>query len=162
MKKAVFAGTFDPFTLGHYDIVKRASLLFDKVVVAVAKQHGKANVRALKNRIEIAELSVCDVKNAEVVAFDGLLSEFAKSCGTDVIIRGLRSSSDFEYERSLGEVYREQNKHIECVYLISSHAVAHISSTLVRELTPLGANIGGYVKEQALTLIEKLYGAEKE
>ena len=66
MKKAVFAGTFDPFTLGHYDIVKRASLLFDKVVVAVAKQHGKANVRALKNRIEIAELSVFLRENSKL------------------------------------------------------------------------------------------------
>ena len=159
MRKALFAGTFDPFTLGHYDLAKRASKRFDEVLIAVAKEHGKSSVRSSDIRAKIVELSVADLTNVKVVVFDGLLTDFVRESCVDVIIRGLRSASDFEYEHSLGEVYRQLYEDIDCMYLISSCNVAHISSTTVRQLAALGAKLDLFVCKKAIDMIEKFYGA---
>lgn len=157
MSIAVFAGTFDPFTLGHSDIVKRASKIFDKVIVAVASDNNKSLTRPIETRMEIVKVSVDGIKGVCVEAFDGFLADFVKKVGADVIIRGLRNGFDFEYERPLCEVYREQNTDLECLYLIADRNVSHISSSIVRQIVSLGGNIGGYICPNAEKLILEFY-----
>lgn len=157
MNIAVFPGTFDPFTLGHFDIVERASCIFDKVIVAVAADNGKSCARALDTRMEIASVSVAKLNNVSVKSFGGFLADFATENNINVIIRGLRGGADFEYEKPLGEVYRKQNKALECIYLISSSSVSHISSSIVRQIASLGGNLEGYVCHNAEKTISKLY-----
>ncbi|MDR2201837.1 MAG: pantetheine-phosphate adenylyltransferase [Clostridiales bacterium] len=158
-KTAVFAGTFDPFTIGHHDIVARASRFFDELYigVAVGAGGGKSSRRSADERVEIARLSVADVANARVTAFESFLVDFAKRVGASAIVRGLRNFKDLEYERALTEVYRSQNPDLEILYLISSHNYAHVSSTIVRELALLGGKLDGYVCGAASGLIKELY-----
>lgn len=157
MKTAIFAGTFDPFTLGHFDIVERAAKIFDRVIVAIAADNGKACACSLNVRKEIASVSVKEFENVFVESFDGFLSDFAVKNKAGILIRGLRSSTDFEYERPLCEVYRGQHKEIECLYLISSRNVSHISSSIVRQIAFLGGNLECYVCKNAEQLISKSY-----
>ena len=153
--KAVFAGTFDPFTLGHYEIVLRASKLFDKVVVAVAGDSGNKKCRYdEKMRAEIAKKSISDIKNAEVVVFDGFLIDFMKCNGIKTFVRGLRNTVDFEYEKNLYNAYLSQDDGVEGCYLMCSNEYAHISSSLVREVLSFNGKIDKYVKAEALSLIK--------
>ena len=156
MTKAVFAGSFDPFTLGHKDIAIRAASLFDCVIIAVAKQTGK-NSRSLSDRKEIIAQSIGDVANIEIKEFDGLLTEFLRQNDASILVRGVRSSIDFEYEKSLMGVYRSLYDKIEFVLLPSKPELNHVSSTVVRELVKLSASIDGCVDTKAKEFIEKLY-----
>lgn len=158
MSKAIFAGTFDPFTIGHYDIASRASSLFDEVVIGVASVSSlRLKKTDLNQRFEIASVSVADLKNVSVKTFDGFLTDFAEREGAKVLIRGLRTFADFEYEKSLSQVYKSQNKKIECLYLISSQECGHVSGSVVRELAALGGKLDKYVCKAALGLVEKIY-----
>ena len=155
---AVFAGSFDPFTIGHYDIVCRAAKVFDKVIVGVAEDTGgKGCVLMPEQRAQIARASLLDVKNAEVKTFENFLVDFAKANGAKVIVRGVRTFADFEYEKSLGEVYKSQDSEIELMYLISSAKYSHVSGTVVRELVKLGGNVDGYIQKNAEELVKKFY-----
>lgn len=160
MKKAVFAGSFDPFTLGHKDIVVRASKLFDEVIVAVARDNGKSS-HALDDRRQIASLSLKGIDNVKVVTFDGLLTDFMKSVGGNVLLRGVRMASDFEYEKSLQEVYRSLYKDIEFVLFPAKAELVHISSTVVRELAKLNCSLDGYVDHGVEKIVADLYGAQQ-
>lgn len=148
--KAVFAGTFDPFTLGHYDIARRASNLFDKVYIAVADTQSKNVAFSLEKRIEIAKLSLKDLDNVVVVPFSGFLVDFMKANGIKTMVRGLRNTIDFEYEKSLFSVYKSQYDEVEACYLMSSNDDAHISSSLVREVLSLGGDPSAYLRKDAL------------
>ncbi len=155
---AVFAGSFDPFTMGHYDIVSRAAGAFDKIILGVAADTGnKRCAVSLEERTKIAEASVGNLKNVEVKAFDGFLTDFVRVNNARVILRGLRTFADFEYEKALGEVYKSQDKDLEIFYLISSHDYCHISGTVVRDLARLGGSVDGYVHKNAEGLVKKFY-----
>ncbi len=154
--KAVLAGAFDPFTSGHRDIVMRAATVFDGVTVAVAEDTGK-NTANIDDRLKIAELSVSDVKNAEVVPFSGLLTKFLADNAPCVLLRGLRGAVDAEYERDLCRIYGGEFDG-ECVYLFSRAELEHVSSTAVRALAALGGKLDGYVAPPALEYIKKIYG----
>lgn len=156
MKTAVFAGSFDPFTLGHKDVVKRASKLFDEVVVAVALETGK-NTRSADSRMKIVELSVQELANVRIVSFDGLLTDFMKSIGSDTLVRGVRNASDYDYEHNLLGVYRSLYPEIEFVILPSKAELNHISSTVVRQLCRLKAPVSGYVDTKVEESVRKLY-----
>lgn len=156
MKKAVFAGSFDPFTLGHKDIVLRATSLFDKVIVAVADHTGK-NSNALEIRKKIVEQSLEDVANVSITQFSGLLTDFMRKLDVDVLVRGVRSAADYDYERSLMEVYRSLNPNIEFVLLPAKAELAHISSSVVRELCKMNGNLGGYVDTKAEKYLKGFY-----
>ncbi|MCL2861278.1 MAG: pantetheine-phosphate adenylyltransferase [Firmicutes bacterium] len=157
-KVAVFAGSFDPFTIGHYDIVKRASVFFDKIVVGVSSNSiGKKSIVKVDDRLEIAKMAVDDIVNVEVKVFDGLLTDFAKDCGSGVILRGLRTANDFEHEKLLASVYWDIMPEIEIFYLASPSDLAHISSTVVRELALLDADLQYYVTHNSMKLIKKHY-----
>ena len=155
---AVFAGSFDPFTTGHYDIVSRAAGFFDKIIVGVAADTGgKRCILSVSERELIVKASLKDIENAEVKSFGSFLVDFAHENGASVIVRGLRTLADFEYEKALSEVYKSQNADLETFYLISSHNFCHVSGTIVRELARLGGNIEGYVQKNAEDLVKKFY-----
>ena len=155
----LLAGSFDPFTYGHYDIAARAAKLFSHLYVAVAADTGnKRCVTSLDERMEIVKKSVADIPNVYVYAFDGFLTDFARDIGASTIVRGLRTFKDFEYEKSLSQVYKSQWSDIESVYLISTPEYSHISGTIVRDLALSGGSLGGYVCPSARNLIEKIYG----
>lgn len=150
---AIYPGTFDPVTHGHSDIVQRAARLFDRVIVAVAANPGKAPTFALDERIRLARLALADVPGVEVLGFDRLLVDFARSQGAAVILRGLRAVSDFEYEFQLSGMNRRLAPDIETVYLMPSEQYSYISSSLVREIAALGGDISTFVHPQVQTAL---------
>ncbi|MCH5157578.1 MAG: pantetheine-phosphate adenylyltransferase [Clostridiales bacterium] len=153
--KAIIAGSFNPFTLGHRDIVTRAAELFDGVIVAVADDTEKSAAR-LSDRVEIAKLSLIGVKNVDVVPFTGLLTDFVKKIGGGVIVRGLRNTVDFEYEKQLGQVYKSLSE-VETLYLMCSPELSHVSSSVVRALVKENAPLDGYVADGAVSAVNKAY-----
>lgn len=153
--KAIFAGTFDPFTLGHMNIVERAAKLFDGVIIAVAEDTGK-NTAPLHVRTEIAKAAVADMKSVTVESFCGLLSDYvAKKCDC-VLVRGVRNSNDLEYEREQTAVYKSLCG-VESVILITDPAYGHVSSTVVRTVAALGGDITGYVVPNTAKQIAAVY-----
>lgn len=156
--KAVLAGAFDPFTVGHRNIAERALGIFDEVIVAVAIDSGKTSAD-IAERTEIAKLSVAGLKGVSVVSFSGLLSEFLKANAPCVLVRGLRGTRDCEYERDLSRVYKGQCG-AECVYLMADGDNEHVSSTVVRQLAALGAPLDGYVEKGAQNKTYKAYGSK--
>jgi pantetheine-phosphate adenylyltransferase len=145
MIRAVYPGTFDPITKGHADLVRRACGLFEKVVVAIAVNAGKQPVCTLQERQRLAELVLSDLKNVEVVSFDNLLVEFVKQQNANVVIRGLRAVSDFEYEFQLAGMNRKLDPEIETLFLTPDEKYTFISSTLVREVARLGGDVSEFV-----------------
>ena len=142
---AIYAGTFDPMTRGHEDLVRRAACLFDRVIVAIAQNQPKRPFFSLAERVEMAQEVLSPYRNAEVCGFDGLLMDFLHAKGAKVIIRGLRAVSDFEYEFQLAGMNRNLYPDVETVFLTPSEKHAFISATLVREIALLGGNVGKFV-----------------
>jgi pantetheine-phosphate adenylyltransferase len=145
MRTAVYPGTFDPITNGHQDLVKRAARLFDRVIVAVARQTAKSTVFGLAQREGLAREVLSDLDNVSVVSFDGLLMEFARSQGAQVVLRGLRAVSDFEYEFQLAGMNRRLAPEIETLFLTPAEQYTFISSSLVREIARLGGDVSEFV-----------------
>lgn len=155
--KAIYPGTFDPITRGHSDIIERASRLFERVLVGVAASPGKASVFSLEERLEMARIALQDLENVEICAFDGLLVNFAREHGVNVILRGLRAVSDFEYEFQLAGMNRKLAPDIETLFLTPSEQFAYTSSSLVREIAALGGDVSPFVHEKIMAeLIRKL------
>lgn len=154
MKIAVYPGTFDPITNGHTDLVSRAARLFDRVVVAVAKDTGKAPVCGLEDRLKLARVALAGIENVEVVAFGGLLVEFCRSYGAGIVIRGLRAVSDFEFEFQLASMNRRLAPEIETIFLTPAERYAFISSTLVREIARLGGDVSEFVHPEVQRLFD--------
>lgn len=142
---AVYPGTFDPITNGHADLVARAAPLFDRVVVAVAKNTGKGPSFGLEDRISLARLALADLPNVEVRGFDVLLAHFVQEIGARVILRGLRAVSDFEYEFQLASMNRHLIPEAETLFLTPAEQYSFISSSLVREIAHLGGDVSGFV-----------------
>lgn len=144
MKIAIFPGSFDPFTIGHYDIVKRALTLFDKIVIGIGQNQAKQSTFSLTERLERIEKAFADESRVVVTTYDGLTVDFARTHGATHIVRGVRSTIDFEYERSIAEANRQLSG-IETVLLYTSPEYGHISSTLVRDLHAHGKDITNYL-----------------
>lgn len=155
--KAIIAGAFDPFTAGHYDIVKRARAIFGEAIVAVAEDTGK-DTMPISVRVEIARKAVEGLFGVTVEPFSGLLTDYAASKGECVLVRGVRSEADIAYERSNSLIYRSLSG-IETLVMLSAPEYMHISSTAVRTLARLSAPIGGYVVAGTEELILKHYAA---
>ena len=143
--RAMYPGTFDPFTNGHHDLVRRASGIFDKVVVAIAANPGKAPLFPLEKRIELAQVVLADVPNVEVLGYSGLTVEFASKNGLNVMMRGLRAVSDFEFEFQLATMSRHLTDKVETVFLTPTERFNFISSTLIREIASLGGDVREFV-----------------
>lgn len=141
---AVYPGTFDPITLGHEDIVRRAANLFDEVIVAVAGSTNKNTLFDLDERVALAQAAL-GADNIRVVGFDGLLMQFVQDQGAQMVIRGLRAASDFEYEFQLAGMNRKLYPKLETLFLTPSEAYMFVSSSLVREVASLGGEVGQFV-----------------
>jgi len=142
---AMYPGTFDPITLGHEDLVRRASRLFDKVVVAVAANPGKEPMFALDERVALAKQALAEFDNVEITGYTGLTIQFALDNDLQVIVRGLRAISDFEYEFQLANMNRHLTDEVESVFLTPAESYTYISSSLVREIATLGGDIAEFV-----------------
>ncbi len=152
--KAIYPGTFDPITNGHADLVQRAALRFDQVIVAVAGSGSKGPCFSLEKRISLAKTALKNIQNVTVVGFDGLLAEFAITQGAGVILRGLRAVSDFEYEFQLASMNRKLAPTVETMFLTPDEGYSFISSSLVREIAGLGGDVSAFVHpavKEALT-----------
>jgi pantetheine-phosphate adenylyltransferase len=145
MKIAVYPGTFNPITNGHTDLVERASGLFDKIIVAVGTNTQKGKSLPTEKRVELANEVLKHIENVEITSFDGLLTDFVSKRGANIILRGLRTVADFEYEFQLVGMNRVLNPEIETVFLAPAEHLSYISSTLVREIALLGGNISKFV-----------------
>ncbi|MCK2089831.1 pantetheine-phosphate adenylyltransferase [Thauera aromatica] len=151
---AVYPGTFDPFTRGHEDLVRRSSVLFDRVVVAVARSSSKNPIFSLDERVDIARAAVAAFPNVEVAGFDCLLMKFLKQQGARVILRGLRAVSDFEYEFQMAGMNRKLYPDVETVFLTPAEEYMFISATMVREIARLGGDVSKFVQPQVLTRLQ--------
>jgi len=144
-RNAVYPGTFDPITNGHTDLVRRAAAIFDRVVVAIAANAGKAPMFSQQARVDLAKRVLADVPNVEVEGYAELTIEFARKHGLNVIIRGLRAVSDFEFEFQLANMNRHLSREIETVFLTPQEQFTFISSSLVREIAALGGDVHQFV-----------------
>ncbi len=142
---AMYPGTFDPMTLGHEDLVRRASRIFDRVVVAIADNPGKAPMFSVDERVALAKAVLKGVDNVEVVGYAGLTIEFAVQNNLQVIVRGLRAISDFEYEFQLATMNRHLTDEVETAFLTPTEKYTFISSSMVREICMLGGDVSEFV-----------------
>ena len=145
MIKAVYPGTFDPLTRGHEDLVRRASTLFDQLVLAIADSPAKRPYFTVDERIAMAREVLADVKNVQVLGFSGLLIDFVREQRARVVLRGLRAVSDFEYEFQLAGMNRHLYPEMETMFLTPSEQHMFISATLVREIASLGGDVSQFV-----------------
>ena len=152
MRTAIVSGTFDPITIGHFDIITRASKLFDKVVIAVSANTKKANLLPDEVRLKAIENSVAHLENVSVALCDGLLAEFCNRYENPVLVRGARSGSDFDYERSLYIINKDLGVP-ESVILPAESGLDHISSTYVRELIKYGKSLDEVIPKGALEVV---------
>jgi pantetheine-phosphate adenylyltransferase len=145
MIKVVYPGTFDPFTSGHEDLVRRAAHVFDRVVVAVADSEAKNPFFTAAERIDMAAQVLAPFRNVEVVGFSSLLMDFVRSQGAKIILRGLRAVSDFEYEFQMAGMNRRMYPDVETLFLTPSEQYTFISATIVREIAKFGGDVTHFV-----------------
>jgi pantetheine-phosphate adenylyltransferase len=147
-RSAVYPGTFDPITNGHTDLVSRAARVFDKVTIAIAESPHKKPLFSLDERIRLARHQMASLGNVEVVGFSNLLVEFVQQIGANVIIRGLRAVSDFEYEFQLASMNRHLAPAVETLFLTPDEEYGFISSSLVKEIARLNGDVSNFVCEE--------------
>ncbi len=145
MSIAIYPGSFDPPTYGHLDVIRRASAIFDKVIVSVLRNSAKTPLFSAEDRVKMLSEETSGLPNVEVVSFEGLTIEFARSCGACAIVRGLRAVTDFEYELQLAQVNKVMAPEIETVLLTTALEYAFLSSTVVREFASYGSDISKFV-----------------
>lgn len=155
---AIYPGTFDPITNGHADLVLRASRIFDRVVVAIATNPGKKPVFDLGERIALASEVLSAIPNVEICGFDTLLVDFARTQKAQVILRGLRAVSDFEYEFQLASMNRHLDEDIETVFLTPAEQYAYVSSSLVKEIARLGGDVSAFVHAKVVAAFKAKIG----
>ena len=166
MRVGLYPGTFDPLTLGHIDIISRASLMVDKLVIGVAINNDKNPLFSLKERVQLIETEIASLKTlkAEIVVhpFKNLLIECAKDVGASIIIRGVRAVSDFEYEFQMVGMNRVLDNKIETVFLMADAGCQAIASRLVKEIAKLGGNIDKFVTEDIASAINNKFKNQKK
>ena len=159
MKTAVYAGSFDPITMGHLDIIQRAGALFDKLYVGVFNNAAKIPCFSVQERIRYIQQSIQDLSNVEVVCFDGLQVDFAKCNGAQYLVRGIRSIADFAYEIQISSANKFLLPAIETIFMIADAKYEFISSSIVREIGSYGGEIKGLIPDAVYDEIKrKLYG----
>jgi pantetheine-phosphate adenylyltransferase len=153
---AVYPGTFDPVTNGHSDLVERASSLFDRVIVAIAANPAKTPLFKLDQRVAMAERVLDGLKNVEVRGFSDLSVDFARQCNANVILRGLRAVSDFEFEMQLASMNRRLDNTIETVFMTPSEETSFISASLVKEIALHGGDVSRFVHQAVVAELAKV------
>ena len=159
MQNVIYPGSFDPLTFGHIDVVERAVKIFDKVIVAVAKNPDKAPTFTLQERVAMIKEVTKNQPKVEVDAFDGLLVEYAEKKGASVILRGIRALTDFEYEFQMALTNRKLADNIETIFMMPSESYSYLSSRIIKEIARLGGDIRDFVPESvAKRLLERIRG----
>jgi pantetheine-phosphate adenylyltransferase len=159
MNRAVYPGTFDPITRGHEDLVRRATRLFDQVVVAVASSRQSAFF-SVEERVDMAKEVLAGYSNVEVLGFSGLLMDFLREHGARIIVRGLRAVSDFEYEFQMAGMNRNLYPDVETVFLTPGEQYLFISATMVREIASLGGDVSHFVNPIILPRLRRMARAQ--
>jgi len=152
MKKAIFPGTFDPFTLGHLDILNRSKLIFDEVIVGVGRNNNKKTMFSVDDRIKFIKSVVTNSDNIKVTSYEGLTIDFCKSVKANFIVRGVRNTGDFEFEKAIARTNRLLSK-IETVFLLTSAKTSFVSSSIVRELIENNGDFSELVHENISKII---------
>jgi len=155
-RSAVYPGTFDPITNGHQDLVRRAASVFERVIVAIASNPNKAPMFPLEKRVELARQVLADIPGVEVMGYAGLTVDFARQHGVQVVVRGLRAVSDFEFEFQLANMSRHLMRDLETVFLTPQEQFTFISSTLVREIAILGGDVHEFVHPVVAAELKKM------
>ena len=159
---AVYSGTFDPFTLGHDDVVRRAAGLFDQVVIAVAVAHHKKTLFSLDERVAQVREATAAIDGLLVLPFDGLIMDFCAAQNACAVVRGIRNLTDFDYEAQMAAMNRKLRPQVETVFLLPDAPLQCISSTLVREISKLGGDVGLMVSAAVASALHKTHAASKK
>jgi pantetheine-phosphate adenylyltransferase len=154
MKRAVYAGSFDPVTLGHLDIIRRSAVIFDEIIVGVLNNSSKSPLFSAKERVNMLEEATKDIPNCRVVAFSGLLVDFARQMDTNVIVRGLRAVTDFEYELQIAQSNRVVAEDVDTVFLTTNIEYAYLSSSMVKEYAKYGVDVSQFVPANVIPMLE--------
>ena len=145
MIRAIYAGSFDPVTFGHLDIIRRSSNVADELIVGVLNNRAKCPLFSVEERVKMLEDVTRELSNVKIQSFTGLLAEFARTCGANLIVRGLRAISDFDYELQMAQTNRKLNPQIDTMFLTTSLEYAYLSSTTVKEVAEFGGDISAFV-----------------
>lgn len=162
MKTAIYPGSFDPVTLGHVDIIKRSANLADHLIVGVLNNSTKTPLFSVDERVNMLKEVTKDISNVEILSFSGLLVDFAQEHHVQVIIRGLRAVTDFEYELAMSQTNRVANPNIDTIFLNTSLKYAYLSSSMVKEMAMYGGNISKFVPEQIISKVYEKYNICKQ
>ena len=160
-RTAVYSGTFDPFTLGHADVVRRAAGLFDRVIIAVAAAHHKKTVFSLAQRVDQVCEATMSMRHIRVLPFDGLIVDFCTTHKATAIVRGIRNLTDFDYEAQMAAMNRKLRPEVETVFVLPDATLQCISSTLVREISKLGGDLKEMVSPQIAAALKAAHAAGK-
>lgn len=155
---AIYAGTFDPITLGHLDLIERAAKLVERVIVGVAASPGKKPLFSCDERVSLAKQVLAHLNTVEVHGFDGLLVDFAKAHGANVILRGMRAVADFDYEFQLASMNRLMSPEMETIFLMPAEKYMYVSASIVREIAQLGGDITGFVPPRVVEVLHQKVG----
>ncbi|MAZ59823.1 MAG: pantetheine-phosphate adenylyltransferase [Chloroflexi bacterium] len=158
MVTAIYPGSFDPVTMGHLDITTRGSALFEKVIVAVYSTPSKDLLFSTDERVELFQESIVDLPNVEVMRFSGLVVRFAREVGAAVILRGLRSGADFEYEYDMAFMNRRLERSVDMVSFMTSQDYMFVSSSLLKEVARLGGDVTGMVPPHVVKAVNAKFG----
>ena len=159
MRIAVYPGSFDPVTVGHIDVIRRASKLFDHLIIGVLNNRAKTPLFSVEERVKMLEEVTKDIPNVEVKSFAGLTVDFAKECGANAVVRGLRAITDFEYELQMAQTNRVLEPEVDTTFLITSLEYAYLSSTVVKEVAAFGGDIHKFVPDFVEKEIRAKYAA---
>ena len=162
MVTAVYPGSFDPATYGHLDVIRRASVSFDRVVVGVLQNSAKSPLFSVEERVKMLKEVTKDLDNIRIVPFDGLLVEFASRMNAGLVIRGLRAITDFEYELQMSQTNQKLDPNIETMFLTTSIEYSYLSSTTVREIAAFGGDLTQFVPEAVALELEKKMNTKGE
>lgn len=160
-KKAVCSGSFDPVTLGHLDIIKRGANVFDEVIVVVANNQGKKPLFSVEERISLLQEVTRDLPNVRVDSFSGLLIDYVKSIGANVILRGLRAVSDFEYEMQIASINKKLNEEIETFFMMTNNQYSFLSSSIVKEAAKYHASVADLVPPAVQDALKEKFGTPR-
>ncbi len=159
MTIALTPGTFDPITYGHLDIISRAAALMDEVIVAVAESTPKHTLFSIEERTELAKKATAHLSNVRVVSFDGLLVDFARSMNANVVVKGLRAITDFEYEFQMSAINQQLDYNLETMFIMSPPEYMYLSSSIVRELAALDGDVSKFVTPEVAEAMRRKYAA---
>ena len=158
MKTAIYPGTFDPVTLGHLDVIRRAAKVFDRLVVAVADGGRKKPWFSADERVGMLKAVTADIPGVQISTFSGLLMDYVRAQGANVVVRGLRAFADFEYEFQMALTNRKLAPDIETVFFMTSEQHSYVSSTVVREVAELGGDTSGFVTPYVQQVVQRKMG----